>query len=245
MPTVRTVALALGAVVLLVGCRDGDSAQDAVPPPPPETTTTTGAGTTVRDAGEVRQGSGRARTERREVPGFSRLVVRSSADVRVSVGGEPSVEVTTDDNLLELVTTEVRDGELVIAARGSYSTTIGVKVAVVTRSLDGVSLDGSGDVVADGVRATRFDASIRGSGDLTASGTAEELHVDVSGSGAARLFDLASTRTWVRVDGSGDAEVTTSRSLDASVRGSGSVVYGGTPSSVASAVSGSGQVRRR
>ena len=246
VPAVRPLTVALAAAVVLAGCQDGDEDRQTRPPPPSEVTTTTRASeTTVGGAGEVRRGSGTARTERREVAGFARVVVQTSADVRVAVGGEPSVEVTTDDNLLELVTTEVSANELVIGARGSYSTGIGVKVQVVARSLDGVAVNGSGDLVADGVRASRFDASIRGSGDLTASGTADEVHLDVAGSGHARLAGLTAARVHVRVDGSGDAEVTASQALDASVRGSGSVMYGGSPSSVASSVTGSGQVRRR
>jgi hypothetical protein len=239
----RAVAvLALSAALLGGGCRDGG---DGGAVGRPEVTTTKGPDTAVQGSGETRQGSGRAKTERREVGDVSRLRLLSSADVRVRVGGEPSLEVTTDDNLLELVTTDVRAGELTVGARGSYSTGIGVKVDVVTRSLDAVAVTGSGDVVASGVGGARFDVSLQGSGDVRASGRADDLDLALQGSGDARLLDLAAARARVRLDGSGDVELTAAESLDVSIRGSGSVVYAGHPAQVASHVSGSGTVRRR
>ncbi|MDP9070298.1 MAG: DUF2807 domain-containing protein [Actinomycetota bacterium] len=240
--------LLVASVLLVASCWHED--RDAPSEDEPVTTTqapgtTRGTETTVTRSGEVREGSGTARTETRPVTRFSRVTVLSSADVRVRVGDEPAVAVTADDNLLELVTTEVVDGALVIGTRGSYSTRIGIKVDVVAPLLEAVELRGSGQVTAEGVRGTRFDVSIGGSGDVRASGTADAVEVEVSGSGDARLFDLAGRTVRVTVEGSGDVEVTASEKLDVSVRGSGSVVYAGGPRAVASAVTGSGEVRPR
>ena len=240
--------LLLASALLVAGCWHEDGESESKDDP---VTTTAAPGTTQRTettvprSDEVREGSGTARTEARPVTGFSRVTLLSSADVRVRVGGQPAVEVTADDNLLELVTTEVRDGALAIGSNGSYSTRIGIKVDVVAPSLEAVELRGSGHVAAEGVRGARFDVSISGSGDVRASGTADAVHVEVSGSGDARLVDLAAGAVRVTVDGSGDVEVTTSDRLEVSLRGSGTVVYAGSPRAVATSVTGSGEVRPR
>lgn len=176
--------------------------------------------------------------------GFSRVVLLVSAEVRVRVGGEAFVEVTADDNLLDLVTTEVSEGALIIAARGSYSTRTGIRVDVVAPALDAVTSDGSGDITAAGVRATTFEVSMRGAGDVVAAGTVDELHVELAGSGRARLFGLPAEKVDVTLEGSGDVEVSPLRSLEVSLRGSGTVVHAGSPQ-VTSEIRGSGKVRRR
>lgn len=54
----------------------------------------------------------------------------------VKVGTTPSVEVTTDDNLLPLIRTSVADGPLTVDIDGSISTHLGVPVTVVAPNLD-------------------------------------------------------------------------------------------------------------
>ncbi len=238
--------MALAAVVLVAGCSPGDRGggeEEGRRHEPEEGTT--GPAQLAPPSDETRRGSGNPETEARQVGGFSRVVLLASAEVRVRVGGDASVEVIADDNLLDLVTTEVSDDALVIGARGSYSTGTGVRVNVVAPSLDAVTIDGSGDVTAEGVRGTAFEVSMHGAGDLLAAGAVEELHVELAGSGHARLFDLAAGQVDVTLEGSGDVEVSPLRSLDVSLRGSGSVVHAGSPKQVTSDVRGSGKVRRR
>lgn len=105
------------------------------------------------------------------------------------------------------------------------------------------SISGSGGLDVEGFAGETFSATVTGSGGVRASGQVEELDVTVSGSGDARLQDLAARRATVDVTGSGDATVQVSDALDASSSGSGDVVYSGDPQDVQEQTTGSGDVR--
>ena len=85
---------------------------------------------------------------------------------------------------------------------------------------------------------------LAGSGVLRASGTATRLDVTLSGSGDAQLEQLAARDVHAVVTGSGRILVTTTKSLDAAVPGSGVIVYSGNPAHVTTNVTGSGAVTR-
>src|SRR4051794_32230974 len=77
------------------------------------------------------EGSGTKASSTRPVAAFSRVEVRTAADVAIKVGA-PSVVVETDDNLLSNITTDVDQGVLVISSAKPFSTKLGVTVAVST-----------------------------------------------------------------------------------------------------------------
>jgi putative autotransporter adhesin-like protein len=190
------------------------------------------------------QGSGVSKAEVRQVPEFTRIQVDSSADVVAHVGGPTSLKVTTDDNLLPFMVTEVRDGTLVITTRsGSYSFRSGLKIEVATPSLLGVEIDGSSDVIVDGLAGPSFSATISGSGSIHASGATDQLAAEVDGSGDLRLFDLEAKNAKVDISGSGDAQITATEGLTASISGSGDIRYRGNPRLNGLSMSGSGTIQ--
>ena len=84
--------------------------------------------------------------------------------------------------------------------------------------------------------------TLSGSGNLTGSGTAETLRVTLSGSGNAWFTRLVADDVRAVLSGSGNIYVTANGSLDASVPGSGTIVYAGSPQEVTKSVTGSGVV---
>lgn len=187
------------------------------------------------------KGSGKIVSEARTVPPFEQVHSSGSAKVVITVGPAQHVEIKTDDNIIPIVETKVRDGRLEIETKDSWSSDTGITVTISTPTLKGVGLSGSGDVRVSGVSGGAFAAALSGSGDITASGTAEKVSVAISGSGDAHLYDLAARTAEISVSGSGDVEVSASEVLDASIAGSGDVSYRGKPQ-VKSHVAGSGDV---
>ncbi len=191
------------------------------------------------------EGDGTLSTERREVAAFDRIELDASIDVRVRVGGERAVSVTTDRNLQPHLRTEVRNGTLVIRADEDVHPHAGSRVDVTVPALRRFALAGSGAVEIDG-GAGPVQLAIEGSGDVRWKGDASELRASIDGSGDVRLEGRAD-RLVVEVDGSGDVDAAALRAKDvsASVSGSGDVevtVDGGT---LAAKVSGSGGVHWR
>jgi hypothetical protein len=189
------------------------------------------------------RGSGVAATETRAVPPFSSVELAGSSIVTIAVGRPRSVVVHADDNLVGHVTTEVASGELVIGnTSGSFTTETPMRVVVSAPSLEAVTLSGSGIVTVEDVEAGSFTVSLPGSGVVRASGGTGRLDVDLAGSGDAQLATLIARDVHVAVGGSGRVDVTATRSLDATVSGSGAILYGGDPARVTRNVTGSGAV---
>ena len=189
------------------------------------------------------QGSGLQVAESRAVPAFGSVDLAGSNNVFIRVGDEQSVQVYGDDNLIDRVTTDVDADTLVIGSKpGSYSTNSPMRVEVSVPSLRDLTLSGSGNVLVSGVDGRRFTVTISGSGAVRASGTTEQLVVTVSGSGQAELGGVEASIVHAVVSGSGEIVVTATASLDASVPGSGSIMYGGNPNDVTKSVTGSGEI---
>jgi hypothetical protein len=194
--------------------------------------------------GPVMHGSGVRTTQAREVGEFHAIELRGCADVRARIGSERTLSVSTDDNLVDKVRTEVRDGTLFIdLERGSYSFRSGVVVDVTVPSLDRLAISGSGDASIDGLAQDKLEISVSGSGDVCGTGKVETLDADVSGSGDLDLQHIVAHTATVSISGSGDIHVQATERLDANISGSGDVTYRGDPR-VHSSVSGSGDVER-
>ena len=189
------------------------------------------------------EGSGVAATQVRHLPAFDRVELAGSNNVFVRVGGKQSVVVRADDNLLDRVTTEVRSGNLVIGNRpGSFTTRGPMSVEVTVPSLQALTLSGSGNIAVDGTRAHGLEVALPGSGTLTASGRATRLDITVSGSGTAQFTGLIADDVRALVSGSGSIFVTATRRLDASVSGTGAILYSGNPQHVTKNVTGTGAI---
>jgi putative autotransporter adhesin-like protein len=189
------------------------------------------------------QGSGNAVTQTRDLPPFAAVELAGSNIVDVRVGGKQSVVVHADDNLLDKVKTHVEAGALVIDnASGNYRTKSPMKVEVTVPTLHSIVLSGSGIVNASGIDAPAVHVQLPGSGLLRAAGTTNQLDASLAGSGDAQLEGLVARHVRAAVSGSGLIHATATTSLDASVSGSGSILYGGNPARVTTRVSGSGAV---
>jgi hypothetical protein len=141
------------------------------------------------------------------------------------------------------VTTEVQSGTLVIGnTSGSFSTKSPMSVEVAVATLNALTLTGSGNVVVDGIEAERLVVDLPGSGTLTGNGAVTRLEVTVGGSGVAQFTRLVANDVQAVVSGSGSIFVTATRSLDASVSGSGAILYAGNPRDVTKSVTGSGAI---
>jgi hypothetical protein len=181
--------------------------------------------------------------ESRDVASFTGVKLAGSNNVVVRVGAPQSVLVRADDNLIDRVTTEVQSGTLVIGtAPGSFTTKSPMSVELTVPTLDSVTLAGSGNIVLAGIEFKALDVSLPGSGTLTGRGAATRLDVTVNGSGVVQFTKLVAETVEAAVGGSGSIFVTATRSLNASVSGSGAIVYAGDPPSVTKSVTGSGAI---
>ncbi len=217
--TIARVTMSLAAASLIGALAGCDDEQDAV------------------------VGSGDVVSEERDVSGFREIRLEGSGRVMIDPGAVESLTIEADDNLLPLITTDVRGSRLVIGHEGTFSPSRDIVYRIEATELAGVAIAGSADVVAPGLDCDTFSVSVAGSGSFDVGGSCARLDVEIAGSGDVDGEDLTVSRADVSIAGSGDVIVDASDELHVSITGSGDVVYVGDPATDID-IRGSGNVRR-
>lgn len=188
-------------------------------------------------------GSGVAATQARSLPPFTRVDLAGANNVVVRVGARQSVIVHADSNLLGRVTTQVSSGSLVIGnTPGTLNARTPMYVAVTVPSLDALIVEGSGNISVTGISTASLTVQLPGSGTIHAAGTTARLDVAIGGSGTALLSRLIARDATASIDGSGSIVLSATHGLDASISGSGTILYTGNPAQVIKSVTGSGTI---
>jgi hypothetical protein len=209
-------------------------------------------------------GSGVAKTETRPVSGFHQVALGISARLEIRQGTSEGLTITGDDNVLPLVQTKVTNGvleinwkernvdarfdklEIVLDARSVDGLTLGGSgnihaIALTTRALN-ATIGGSGSIAIDKLDADALKATIGGSGQLSAAGRADKLDATLAGSGRLAAANLQSRDARLALQGSPEATVRVRDALTLTIAGSGSVTYYGKPR-ITQTLMGSGSVR--
>lgn len=210
-------------------------------------------------------GSGVSASDTRTPGSFNGVALGIAARVEVNQSNRESVTITGDDNVVPLVETQIESGKLKIrwTERNLSVSYKSLVIVVEARSIDSLSIAGSGDIVADVLNATDFTidiagsgdvrirqlnagkvtAKVSGSGDVHLAGRAESLEAKVAGSGDIKAGSLEVKSGSVSIAGSGSVALWPTDSLKVSIAGSGDVRYYGDPA-LNKSVAGSGSVKR-
>ncbi len=214
------------------------------------------------------KGNGNITTIKKSVGDYDSLDMAGFFDVKLIEGKEGNITITGEENLLEYIVTEVKDGKLILKTEKGVnlqpSHRNGIKITIPVEQINSVYLSGSGDITsektltADSFKATisgsgdisldlavkELKTSISGSGDIELTGNTDIFDLSISGSGDIDAFRLAANHVDVSVSGSGDIEVTANKSIKARVSGSGDINYRGNPEKVDTKSSGSGDISK-
>jgi hypothetical protein len=210
-------------------------------------------------------GSGHIVTESREVHDFSTIDVSYPVQITIQQGEVESLKIEAEDNVLPGLKTQVVQGDLEIFYKSENGKHINpthpVKITIVVKDLTAVDfssagelnivglktqdldldLSGAGNLKLENVSIQNLVVGLSGAGSLTASGTADNLELNISGVGSHHGAELNSKSAQVDISGLGSATVWVDDELTASISGAGSVNYYGSPS-VSKNVSGLGSV---
>jgi hypothetical protein len=187
----------------------------------------------------------------RPVSGVSGVVLAGVGDVYVRQGGSTSLRIRAEEQIHEYIRTDVVGGMLVIQFvdgstfhNGSpieYHLTVPelrhAEITGVGRIVgSGISTDeltlilnGVGELDLSGLNVTRLEVSMSNLGDVRLDGVAQTQSVSVGGRGDYRAGGLASSTAGVTIGSGGSATVRVSDRLEATIDGSGSVYYLGSP----------------
>ena len=215
---------------------------------------------------EVITGSGNVVTREIEVSDFDAVRLAGVGELSITQGETESLTIEAEDNILDVLESNVRASELVLGTRQgvTITPTRPIRYTLTVKDLSALELSGLGNASMDGLTTGRLELSISGSGNLELknvqaedvratidglgsveiSGTAKSLDARLNGSGNFKAGDLAVKTANVRIDGLGSATVWAADTLDVNIGGAGSLDYYGSPS-VTQKISGLGHVDNR
>ncbi len=210
------------------------------------------------------KGNGKVVTKERTVSDFSGIKISCSADVFLKQGKGNAISVRTDENLQDMIETEVRKGMLHIDVDGNIRNVEVLEVYVTVNNLEKVVINGSGDVESENtiegmdfeiyingsgdveldLDVKSLETEINGSGDVEVSGVQGNFELLVAGSGDFSAEDLRLSECHVRINGSGDVKLEGSADqLFINQSASGDVnMYSLTAGDVEATASGSGDI---
>jgi hypothetical protein len=215
--------------------------------------------------GPGERGSGNVISETRKVSGFDAVSISYPAEIMIKQGSSESLKIEAEDNLMPNLKTEVKGGTLEIFYKRDgnkhVNPTKTVKITIVVKDLSNVDFTSAGDLTIDGLKTNGLDVSLSGAGNLNlnkitvktlgvslsgagslnASGTADDLSLDISGFGDFKGKELHSQDARVQISGAGSATTWVDNNLDAQISGAGSIGYYGS-ASVTKQISGVGGI---
>lgn len=195
--------------------------------------------------GGAEAGSGKPKTESRQVAAFSKVQLGGSLHADITSGAEQLVEISGDDNIVPLITTEVNDGQLRISPKKRIAPKLELAARIATPTLTALSASGTAEVKLRGIAGDAFAIDTSGTAQLTASGTSKQLTIHVTGSATIDAAQLHAENVTIDVSGSGELDVYATGVLDVHISGSAKVRYAGNPRDVRKDISGSGTLERR
>jgi hypothetical protein len=188
------------------------------------------------------QGNGAVTTTNSSIAHFSKLKADGAYQIQWS-SGEPSISISTDENLLPFITTSVTNDTLHIDQKENLKPTKGIRINISSASLSDVQLNGAVSLAASNLLGSELKLESNGASSMYVQGSVTNLKVNFSGAGSLKAKGLQAQSAKVSLSGACSADLTVTESLDASVSGAGTIIYGGNPKRVEKEISGSGRIQ--
>ncbi len=242
------------------------------------------------DNGLCKRGKGGEVVREIDLESVTAIEANGSFDVVVMYGDEQKIEAIGNDNIIQELNTSVSNGLWKVELNGGCYRKFDLEVRITSPRINSLASRGSGDLKVkslssdleslklkstgsgeltgdvdvmvngnaeiistgsggiewDGLSADELEVEVTGSGDVEINrGAVADQDVVVTGSGNYEAYGLNSEEAKVKVTGSGNALVNVDTELKATIRGSGDIRYKGNPALYIEEDSGSGQVQKK
>ncbi len=211
-------------------------------------------------------GNGNVVEETRDISGFIGVEVSTGIDVYLTQGDEFEVMVEADENLQDVILTELKGDRLVVRTdHRNIRNAKSKKVHISLPELSELKISSAGDCVGQTpfqcedlrlsissagdltleVEADRIDLDISSSGDARISGSAAEFDASLSSAGDLNAFDLVAGIVDVSVSSAGNASVHATEEISMSASSAGNIYYRGDARVVHSNSSSAGNIAHK
>ena len=191
------------------------------------------------------KGSGIIKTEKRSLAPFDSLEVSCHGSIQVHTQGQEGLEISGDDNIIPLITTEVNNGILYIRSSREYNSRDNLGIVVSAPDIKKFVFSGAGKANLSNVKNDRVEIALTGAGSFTASGETKEADITLSGAGSVDAKNLHAVNAKVNSTGVGNVEIYVTGQLDAKTSGVGGINYYGSPKIVNRQAGGLGSINER
>ena len=189
-------------------------------------------------------GNGHIKTDERSVSAFANIDIRGAFTVDWQ-SGAPSVSITTDENLLPYVDSNVSGDTLHLRTREQIRPTHGIRVVISSPTRAGARISGAVKLAAKQLSGSKFALESRGASRVSLEGKIDELLADMTGASELAANELQTKTAEISTTGAGDAEVAVAETLKVVITGAGSVKYSGNPPTIEKHISGAGSIRHK
>ena len=194
--------------------------------------------------------------------GFTKIKVSTGLDLYISQGSKNQITVEADENLQDIILTEVKDGVLRIYSEKNIWRAKARKVYVTVETLEELTATSGSDAYTKEtlkvndlkisatsgadihitVDANTIETSATSGSDIEVSGVANN-HISKATSGASiDAYELRSKNATVKATSGGDINIYASESIDAKATSGGDIDFKGNPKKVDKKSSSGGSV---
>ena len=197
------------------------------------------------------EASGTKIKDKRYIPDFDKIKVTGPFEVTLGTS-DKNLIIEGSDNIVALITTEVKDGQLVIAFKDALtfkpSKNNKITIRVSFNTLNEISLYGSGSVnsnkkvtnavkvklngsgsIALNLYCPKAEAILVGCGTITVKGYSQTFNCKLTGSGSVAALELESDIVDAYLSGSGVVKVLSNKAITGRINGSGTIAFSGEP----------------
>lgn len=195
------------------------------------------------------KGNGNVQTQNREVGSFDAIKINGAFTVYLSQDDDYSLKVVADENLMDIIKSNVKNDVLYITTEKSIYKSEELKLYIGFKHLSGLKANGAISLKSDqylrfddleieinGASSAELELSANkltidnsGASTIKLSGKAGEFYIDISGAGSVNALDLKAQKGAVDISGAGSGKVYFEEELRVSISGIGSVKYKGEP----------------
>jgi hypothetical protein len=190
------------------------------------------------------RGNGEIKTEQRPTAAFAELEAGGAFEIEWK-NGSPAVRITTDENLLPFIQSDVADKKLRLRTRDHLWPTHGIKVVISSPTRTSAKMTGAVKLTVTQLSGGSFALESKGASEVTLDGSVDRLLVDMTGASQLAADKLQVKSAEISTTGAGDAQVAVTETLNVVITGAGKVTYSGNPPTIRKQITGAATIRHK
>jgi len=189
------------------------------------------------------RGNGHIKTDDRTISAFTEIDAGGAFEIEWQ-SGSPALHITTDENLLSYIKSDVSGDTLHVRTHDQIWPTHGIKVVISSQTRAGARIRGAVKLTAKQLTGPKFALEASGASRVSLDGNVDELLADMTGASKLDAGGLQTKTAEISTTGAGDAEVAVAETLKVAITGAGKVTYSGNPT-IEKHITGAGSVHRK